>query len=102
MRIYLAKRLQVNVELEEEEEYVLSASQIAVEGDDSRPKRIGWDQIDQRLLLPSKHGKPTVKAAHQVPSPHYRACKRWKDLHLAESLRHYGQSIYSPENGQHV
>ena len=66
------------------------------------------DQIDSRLLLakPKKHGKPKLRSRSTPPSnpkdifqsPHYRTCKCWKDIHLAENMRHYGESRHLPDN----
>ena len=60
----------------------------------------------QRLLhpTPNKHGKhklcplnvPTSNPEDQVPSPHYRTCKRRQDLYFAESVRYYRQSSCLP------
>ena len=72
--------------------------------------RVGWgDQIDQRFLLPKpkKHGKPNLRFCNTSPSspkhifqsPHYRTCQCWQDIHLAENMRHYGESSL-PENIQ--
>ena len=66
------------------------------------------DQINQRLLLykAKEHGEPNLRFCNTPPSspkdffqsPHYWTCKCWKVIHIAESLRYYGESSHLPEN----
>jgi hypothetical protein len=54
---------------------------------------------DSKSCSTNKHGKqkfqscniPPPTTQNQVPGTHYRTCKLWQDIHLAESVRHYGQ-----------